>query len=433
MTRPNIVIVGGGAGGLELATHLGNTLGKKGKANIHLVDRNATHLWKPLLHEVATGSLDSGIDEISYRGHGHYHHFTFHLGTFCKLDREDRTLTLSPMLDANNNVVQPERTLPYDYLVLALGSQTNDFGTPGAAEHCAFLDSRSQADQFHRHLIETYLRLSNQAERGEKVVLKVGIVGAGATGVELAAELHNTTALLSAYGIHLTSDNLKVQILEAGDRILPALPGRLSAAVVNELKALNIDVLTGTRITQVSDKGFTTADGTLLEADIRVWAAGVKAPDVLNQIGGLQTNRSSQIEVRPTLQSVTDERIFAIGDCASCTQADGSRVPPRAQAAHQMASLVSQNLKALLKNGALKDYIYKDHGSLVSLSSYSAVGSLMGNLSGKSMMIEGKMARLVYISLYRLHQIALHGYIRTLLIMFSARINRIIRPRLKLH
>jgi NADH dehydrogenase len=433
MTQLNIVIVGGGAGGLELATRLGNSLGRKGRAQIHLVDRNATHLWKPLLHEVATGSLDSGIDEISYRGHAHYHHFVFHLGSLCKLDRQQRRITLAPMLDKKGTILAPERFLPYDYLVLALGSQTNDFGTPGAAQHCAFLDSRDQADQFHQHLINTYLKLSSQTDQGENVVLRIGIVGAGATGVELAAELHNTTALLSAFGIHLTSSNLKVQILEAGERILPALPPRLSNAVVNELNKLNIDVLTRTRITQVTDKGFATADGDFLEADIRVWAAGVKAPDFMQGIGGLTTNRSNQIEVRPTLQSIEDECIFAIGDCASCLQSDGSKVPPRAQSAHQMASHVCHNLLALLHEKPLKDYVYHDHGSLVSLSRYSTVGSLMGNLSGKSMMIEGRLARFVYISLYRMHQIALHGYIKTLLIMFSARINRIIRPRLKLH
>ncbi len=433
MQKPQIVIVGGGAGGLELATRLGNTLGRRGQARIHLVDRNPTHLWKPLLHEVATGSLDSGIDEISYRGHAHYHGFTFHIGSLCGLDRMGRTITLEPLQDEKGDLLKPERMLPYDYLVLALGSQTNDFGTPGAAEHCAFLDSREQADRFHHHLINTYLRLESRAKLGEPVLLKVGIVGAGATGVELAAELHNTTALLGAYGLQLTANNLKVQILEAGERILPALPARLSSAVVNELRAINIDILTNTRITRVTERGFQTADGQFLEADIRVWAAGVKAPDVLRGIGGLTTNRVNQIEVRPTLQSVDDERIFAIGDCAACQQADGSRVPPRAQAAHQMATHAGRNLLALLDNRPLGSYVYHDHGSLVSLSRYSTVGSLMGNLSGKSMMIEGRVARFVYISLYRLHQIALHGYLKTLLILFSARINRVIRPRLKLH
>ncbi len=433
MSIPNIVVVGGGAGGLELATRLGREFGKKGKANIHLVDQNATHLWKPLLHEVATGSLDSGIDEVSYRSHAYFHYFTFHLGSMSDLDRDNKQILLAAKLDSKGNEILPERALSYDTLILALGSQTNDFGTPGAAEHCAFLDSRREADRFHRQLIHTYLRLGNKVAEGQSVDLKIGIVGAGATGVELAAELHNTTALLQAYGLTLSPENLKVTIIEAGPRVLPALPDRISAAVVEELGKLNISVQTNTKVTQVTDKGFETGNGDLIEADTKVWAAGVKAPDFLANIGGLTTTRNNQIEVRPTLQSLEDDTIFAIGDCASCPQADGSRVPPRAQSAHQMATHVYQNIRKQFQGDRLADYVYKDHGSLVSLSRYSTVGNLMGNLTGKSMMIEGRIARFVYISLYRMHQIALHGYLRTLLIMFSARINKIIRPRLKLH
>ncbi|AZZ95023.1 NAD(P)/FAD-dependent oxidoreductase [Hahella sp. KA22] len=433
MSIPKIVVVGGGAGGLELVTRLGNALGKKKRAEVHLVDCNPTHLWKPLLHEVATGSMDSGIDEISYRSHAFFHGFTFHLGKMHSLDRQARTISLAPMHDARGDEISPERTLAYDYLVLALGSQTNDFGTPGAAEYCAFLDSRKQADLFHKNLINTYLRLSSQASEGKPVVLEIGIVGAGATGVELAAELHNTTALLGAYGLKLGPQNLKVTIIEAGPRVLPVLPTRISNAVVEELGKLNIAIKTNTKVTKVTDKGFETGDGEFITADMRVWAAGVKAPDFLQGIDGLETTRNNQVEVLPSLQSTKDDRIFAIGDCASCPQPDGSKVPPRAQSAHQMASHVYVNLRHLLANKPVKSYIYKDHGSLVSLSRYSTVGNLMGNLTGKSMMIEGRIARFVYISLYRLHQIALHGYIKTALIMFSARINKIIRPRLKLH
>ncbi len=433
MEKPKIVVIGGGAGGLELVTRLGNSLGKKKLASIHLVDSNPTHLWKPLLHEVATGSLDSDIDEVSYLSHAHYHHFEFHIGRMEGLDRDKKIIQLAPMADENGIEIKPSRSISYDYLVMAVGSQTNDFGTPGAANHCAFLDSRRQADAFHDRLINTYLRLSNKVEEGEQVILSVGIVGAGATGVELAAELHNTTALLQAYGLKLNADNLKVTIIEAGPRVLPALPPRISDAVVKDLKALNIDVRTNTKVTQVTEQGFETADQDIIPADIRVWAAGVKAPEFLGNIEGLETTPTNQIIVKPSLQATKDNNIFVIGDCASYTQENGVRVPPRAQSAHQMASHVYKNLRLLLNNKPLKPYTYKDHGSLVSLSRYSTVGSLMGNLMGKSTMVEGRAARIVYISLYRMHQMALHGWIKTALIMFSGSINRIIRPRLKLH
>ncbi|MEF1290508.1 NAD(P)/FAD-dependent oxidoreductase, partial [Vibrio sp. M260118] len=137
--------------------------------------------------------------------------------------------------------------------------------------------------------------------------------------------------------------------------------------------------------------------------------------------------------VKDTLQTTRDDDIFVIGDLAQCTQADGSLVPPRAQAAHQMASRAYANIVAKLNGRALKPYVYEDKGSLVSLSRFSTVGSLMGNLTKGSMMIEGRIARVVYISLYRLHQMALHGVFKTGLIILMGRINRVLRPNLKLH
>lgn len=132
MTTPlkKIVIVGGGAGGLELATQLGK-LGRGKKAKITLVDRNHSHLWKPLLHEVATGSLDEGVDALSYLAHARNHHFQFQLGSVVDINRENKTITLAELRDDKGELLVPERKLAYDTLVMALGSTSNDFNTPG--------------------------------------------------------------------------------------------------------------------------------------------------------------------------------------------------------------------------------------------------------------------------------------------------------------
>ena len=429
-----IIIVGGGAGGLELATKLGNKLGKKNQAKIKLVDANNTHLWKPLLHEVATGSLDSGIDELSYRAHAYNHGFTFHLGRMGGLDRKRKEIILEPIFDEKEQEVLPERRLQYDQLIMAVGSQTNDFGTTGAAQYCSFLDSRPQADKFHKKLLNTYLKANNTASKKGNFQLNIGIVGAGATGVELAAELHNTASELAAYGLdQLKKEQLKVTIIEAGERILPALPPRISAAAHRELTKLGVDVKTKTFISEVTEEGFVTKDGNLINAELMVWAAGVKAPEWMSSLDGLETNRVNQLVVKPTLQTSVDDSIFAIGDCSFMLQEDGTPVPPRAQAAHQQASHVYTNIMREREARQMKPYKYHDKGSLVNLSRYSTVGSLMGNLTSGSMMVEGRIARFVYISLYRLHQVALHGYWKTTLMTFSGRINKIIRPRLKLH
>ncbi|PIJ51951.1 FAD-dependent oxidoreductase [Erwinia sp. OLTSP20] len=427
-----IVIIGGGAGGLELATQLGDKLGRKKKAEITLVDRNHCHLWKPLLHEVATGSLDEGLDAISYLAHARNHHFLFQLGTFTGIDRENKSLQLAEIRDEQGALLVPARTLPYDTLVMALGSASNDFATPGIKEHCIFLDNPQQAHRFHNEMLNLFLKFS--ASNGEREKVNIAIVGGGATGVELSAELYNAVKELHSYGYKgLDNRALNVTLVEAGERILPALPPRISAAAHQELTRLGVRVLTETMVTSADASGMHTRGGEFIEADLMVWAAGIKVPDFMKEIGGLETNRINQLVVTPTLQTSRDPAIFAIGDCASCQLPDGKFVPPRAQSAHQMASCVLSNILAGMKGANMKAYVYKDHGSLVSLSRFSTVGSLMGNLTRGSMMIEGRIARFVYISLYRMHQIALHGYFKTALMMLVGSLNRVIRPRLKLH
>jgi NADH dehydrogenase len=179
-----ILIVGGGAGGLELATRLGKTQGKRGAAHITLVDANLTHIWKPLLHEVAAGSLNAHDDELNYVAQAKWNHFQFQLGRMSGLDRTAKQIQLSATLDEAGHELVPERSLNYDTLVIAVGSNTNDFGTVGAAQHCLFLDSREQAERFHQQLLNHYLR-AHAGSENEKI--SVAIVGAGATGVELAA------------------------------------------------------------------------------------------------------------------------------------------------------------------------------------------------------------------------------------------------------
>ncbi|NOI98870.1 NAD(P)/FAD-dependent oxidoreductase [Vibrio kanaloae] len=426
-----IIVVGGGAGGLELATKLGRTLGRKKRAQITLVDRKASHLWKPLLHEVATGSLDEGVDALSYRAHAKNHYFDFQMGSLNDIDRERKVIALSEFKDDHGELLMPSRELEYDILVMALGSTSNDFNTPGVRNNCIFLDSPEQAHRFRTEMNNQFLKL--HAKNGQGTV-DIAIVGAGATGVELSAELHNAVKELRTYGFgDLDSSKLNVNLIEAGERILPALPPRISSAAHSELTKLGVNVRTNTMVTKADADGLTTKDGDKIPAQIMVWAAGIKAPDFMKDIGGLETNRINQLVVKNTLQTTLDDNIFAIGDLAQCTQADGSFVPPRAQAAHQMASCAFSNIIAKLNGRDLKDYIYKDKGSLVSLSRFSTVGSLMGNLTKGSMMVEGRIARIVYISLYRMHQMALHGLIKTSLMMLVGRINRVLRPNLKLH
>ena len=428
-----IVIVGGGAGGLELATRLGRTLGKRKQASIVLVDANLTHIWKPLLHEVAAGSLNSSEDELNYVAQAKWNHFEFQLGRMSGLDRARKTIRLAATLDEHGGELLSERELAYDSLVIAVGSTTNDFGTAGAAEHCIFLDTREQAERFHRQMLSHYLRA--HAHRNDEGRISVAIVGAGATGVELAAELHHAARELAAYGLdRIQPQNMRITLIEAGPRVLPALPERISGPVHKTLEKLGVTVLTGTAVSQVTAQALHTAQGMEIPASLKVWAAGIRAPAFLKELDGLESNRINQLMVRPTLQTTLDDSIFAFGDCAACPLGDGSErtVPPRAQAAHQQASLLARSLKLRLEGQALPEFRYRDYGSLISLSRFSAVGNLMGNLMG-SVKLEGWLARMFYVSLYRMHQMALYGVLRTALLMLGDRIGRSTEPRLKLH
>ncbi len=427
--KKQVVVIGGGAGGLELATRLGRRYGRKGMS-VTLVDCNQTHLWKPLLHEVATGSLDAGIDELSYRAQAANNHFRFRIGRLDGLDRSSRTVHLAAVTDEDGLEILPRRSLSYDLLVLAIGSVTNDFGTPGAAEHCVFLDSREQAELFRHNLLNAYLRTS-----ADPRPLKIAIVGAGATGVELSAELFNTAKELTSYGFEQgDAQQLEVSLVEAGPRILPALPERISGAAHQELEKLGVRVRASTPVREVTAEGLVTASDELIEAHLMVWAAGIKAPPVTRDLDGLEVNTRNQLLVNASLQTTQDPSIFALGDCAACPMPDGKgQVPPRAQSAHQMASHLHRHIRKMLDGQPIPPYVYRDHGSLVSLSRFSTVGSLMGNLGGKSLMIEGRLARLVYISLYRMHQVALYGVTKTILVSLVDRINRVLRPRVKLH
>jgi len=433
--KTQIVVVGGGAGGLELVRKLGARFGRRNH-DIILVERNRTHIWKPLLHEVAAGSLDANLDEVGYRSHCHRWGYRYFCGSLESVDRAAQQVILAPLLDEDGSELIGRHTIRYDYLVVAVGSVSNDFGTPGVRENCLFLDDRLGADRFRNRLLDHCLRVSRAMTENPAADahVRIAIVGGGATGVELAAELYNAAAALRHYGLEVFDESrLAITLIEAGPRILPALPERLAAAAHAELEALGVSVRCGLRVTEARPHAIATESDGTIEADLLVWAAGVKAPPLLATLG-LEVNRNNQLVVRETLQTSHDERIFAIGDCCSCTPPGADRpVPPRAQAAHQMASAVFANLVRMMDGKPLKRFAYRDHGSLVSLSRFSTVGSLMGNLIGGRMAIEGRLARLVYASLYRMHLVAIHGWLKGAALILVGHVNRIVRPRLKLH
>ena len=433
-----IVIIGGGAGGLALATQLGKRMGKKKLAEITLVDAARTHVWKPLLHQLAAGSFDTHAEEIEYLAQARWNHFKFRLGSLTGVDRARKTVQLAASHDDSGREITPAQSLSYDTLVIAVGSQTNDFGTPGAAEHTIKLDSPQAAKRFNERLVNACIRAQTVPRAEGSGLLTVTIVGGGATGVELAAELHAAARILGSYGFENINPekDLKIVLVEAGPRLLVQLPERLGHAAEKELRKLAVDVYTNEKVIEVTENSLKMASGKVIQSTLAVWAAGVKAADFLKSVGGaepLEVNKLNQLMVNGNLQSSRDSSIYAFGDCAACLQPDGTWVPPRAQAAYQQAMYLARELSHLVAGQPVKPFVYTDQGSLVSLAEYSSVGSLMGSLSQGSFFIEGQIAKLMYWALHKQHQLALGGVRKTALITLSEMIDRTHRPRIKLH
>ena len=435
MKRIKIVVVGGGAGGLELVRRLGLHFTPQ-THDILLIDKNRTHIWKPLLHEVATGSLDANLDEVGYGGHGIRWGYRFFNGTFSGINRIKKLVLTDPLNDENGNEVISAREISYDYLVLAVGGVSNDFGIPGVKSHAMFLENRKQADKFRARLLNACFKVSHSlVESDNSPVVNLIIVGGGATGVELSAELLNVASSLNQYGLTDFDENrIRLTLIEAGDRLLPALPEKLSIAAIEELTAIGVDVRLNTVVSEVYNDKILTENGDIINSDITVWAAGVRGAKYLADLDGLETDHLDRLIVNEHLQTTHDPAVFAMGDCASFTPSGLTRpLPPRAQAAHQMARAVFKNIISLTEDRDLRPFIYNDRGSLVSLSRFSTVGSLMGNLIGGRLAIEGRLARIAYMSLYRLHLLAIHGWLRGTTLILVGHVNRIARPKLKVH
>jgi NADH dehydrogenase len=422
-----VVVVGGGVAGLELATRLPG-IARGLSIAVTLIDKEPAHVWKPMLHTIAAGTSDVSQQETHYIPHAHSHNFVFAPGELKGLDREARTVRLGPLTIGGRHIL-PERDIPYDTLILAIGSQANDFGTPGVRDHCFMLDSRSQALQFNREVQARMLECF-----AARSVLHIAIVGGGATGVELAAELIQIAEMAEHFGAVGLRNQVKVTLVESAPRLLGAFPDRVASAARERLEKLGIAVFTGARVVEAEASCLQLSDGRRIRADLKVWAAGIKASEACASFAGLEVTHNKQLVVTPTLQTTRDPRIFAIGDCSCVQSGDETKPPPpTAQVAHQQSAHLIRHLPGWLEGRALPRFTFQDFGSIVSLGGYGAYGSL-GRLGlFKGGFIRGRVAQLGHLLLYRSHQARLHGFVRGGLIWLGDAINSRFRQSIRLH
>ncbi|HEX4884069.1 MAG TPA: NAD(P)/FAD-dependent oxidoreductase [Casimicrobiaceae bacterium] len=433
-----VVIVGGGAGGLPLAAELGRKHRRRGDVHVALVDPLPTHVWKPLLHEVAAGRMDADAHEIEYAALAYRCGFTFRQGAMIGLDRAHRSIRVAPVHDEDGEEILPERELPYDTLVIAVGSESNDFNVPGVAAHAIPIDTPVDAERFHRKLLAASMRANARKGQAGEGHVDIVIIGAGATGVELAAEIRQTTKMHAAYGLDRLDPlrDVRITLVEAAPRILPPLSEAIATAASALLERLSVDVRVARKVTEVTANAV-HAGSEVFPADLVAWAAGIRAPAWLAGLDGLETNRANQLVARTTLQTTRDDDVFALGDCAACPWPEAGRegaiLPPRAQVAHQQAEMLVRTVAARVAGGSLPVFRFRDYGSLVSLGELSAVGNLMGRLVGRNLFVQGLIARLMYASLYKLHQRSLFGTLAVVLDTIGRFLRGGVEPRVKLH
>lgn len=424
--QERVVVLGGGAGGLELACNLAGEDG----ISVTLVDMNGSHVWKPRLHEFAAGTVDSTLSEMSFYMLAAMRGFTFEQGKVISIDRQARTVRLGAVRSRHGAIVGPERNIEYDRLVVALGGVTPDFGTDGVADHAVRLDEKSDADDFRDLFIAAILRARQSREPA-----RVSIVGSGATGTELAAHLRVSERGFINQAVRESDQRLlEITILEAAPEIMPGASDELRQAVQDRLTKLNIKTKTDAKIAAVEKDAVVAADGERWPTDITVWAAGLVGNPCLDGLCDFEMDKKGRISVDGKLRTTIDERIYALGDAASFKpEPDASPLPPTAQCASQQATYLAGAIPKVIAGHKPDDFEYNDQGRLISLARGGSVGSISPFRSKNDILVHGQFARAAYQSIQRRHQWSVLGYLRGTVAIFADAISPAKGPALKLH
>jgi NADH:ubiquinone reductase (H+-translocating) len=360
---PHVVIVGAGFGGLETAQRLRNA-----PVRITLLDRQNYHLFQPLLYQVAIAGLVPS--QIAYPLRTIFRkqkNLTFQMGEVTSIDFD------ACYVRTNGSVIA------YDYLVLAVGGQTNFFGLNAVKENGFQLKSIEDATATRNHLLRMFERASREVDPDvRKALLTFVVVGGGPTGVETAGALAELiTHVLTKDYPQMDLREVRVLLLEATGTVMPAYPDGLRKATIKLLEGKNVEILLNTRLTDYNGETVMLADGGHINAHTLIWTAGVRSAEIVDRLG-VQQAAAGRVRVEPTLQLPQHPDVFVIGDAAYVEDEHAQPLPMLATVAQQQAKAAAWNLQKLLKREQLEPFHYKDPGLLATIGRNAAVARIWG-------------------------------------------------------
>lgn len=370
-----IVIVGGGFGGLYAALDLEKTLATDPGVEVTLVNRENFFLFTPMLHEVAASDLD--ITHIVNPVRKLLRRVKFFDGDVLGLDLEKRTVSVCHGSDDHAH------HLPYDHLVLALGSSTNFYGLPGLAERAMTMKSLGDAIHLRNHLIAHLEEADTEcaaAVRGR--LLTFVVAGGGFAGVETMAAVNDFVHESLRFYPSLRPTDLRMVLVHAGPVILPELSPSLGAYAQKKLQERGIEIRVGGKVASVQDHAVTLSDGTTIETDTIIWTAGTCPNPLLDTLPcGRQSGR---VTVDEFLEVPGFPGVWALGDCALIQdRRNGRPYPPTAQHALREGKVVSRNIAASVRGGARRPFVFSTIGQLAAIGRRTGVASILGvNFSG---------------------------------------------------
>lgn len=413
--RPQrVVIVGGGFGGLYTAMGLDAQLGYHNDLEIVLLDKKNYFLFPPLLPSVATGAIESRQVTYPFRRVFEATNIVFKKESVERIDLESRmvytkvALGPDPVTHESRTVT---RELEYDYLVLAPGSNTNTFRVPGADEHAFYMRELGDAIAVRNHIIDCFEHAACERDATSlSERLRFVVVGAGPTGVELAAEMQDLIQhiLLRRYP-EVDRDKIEVVLVQSGDQVLPGWHPKMAGQTAKQLAKLRVKVVLGTRVVAVGPTSVTLGTGEVIGTQTVVWCTGVKPADVV-AASGLVCNKAGQVPVGADLRVAGQDRVFVLGDVAEClSKVTGKPLPALAQVALQQGTQTGPNLVRLLKGKTTRPFKYLDYGALICVGDHHAVVNLMG------LQLSGFIAWFIWRTLYLAKLLGIGNRIRVVL------------------